>query len=92
METLWSALYVLLSLLAFVMFILVLVKLFKAEGMLRGVLGILSCGIYPFIWGWVKNREFRLTKVMVVWTATVIASFLISLTPVSYTHLRAHET
>ena len=83
METLWSALYVLLSLLAFVMFILVLVKLFKAEGILRGVLGILSCGIYPFIWGWVKNREFRLTKVMVVWTATVIASFLISLTLLS---------
>jgi regulator of sirC expression with transglutaminase-like and TPR domain len=83
MEIIWSGLYVLLSILGFIMFVLVLVKLFKAEGVLKGILGIISCGIYPFIWGWVTNREHRLTKVMVVWTVTIIASFVIPLTLLS---------
>lgn len=83
MEILGSALCVLLPLVGFAMFILVLIKLFKAEGVLRGILGIVSCGIYPFVWGWVKNRELRLTPVMVIWTVTVIASFLIPLTALS---------
>jgi Tfp pilus assembly protein PilF len=83
MEILWSALYMLASLLGFAIFIVVLVKLFKTEGVLKGILGIISCGIYPFIWGWVKSKELRLTKLMVIWTVTIVASFLIPLTLLS---------
>ena len=41
----------LLSLVTFVLFILVLIKLFQKEGTLKGILGLI-CAIYTFIWGW----------------------------------------
>lgn len=61
----------LLFFLNFVFFIIVLVKLFKEEGAFKGILGIIF-GIYPFIWGWIKHRRLEMTKIMLLWTATII--------------------
>ena len=54
-------------------FIMVIVRMFKNEGALKGILGILF-GIYAFIWGWTKHKELALTKIMVVWSALTVAS------------------
>ena len=66
-----------LSFVSFVMFIIVLVKLFKTKGVLHGILGILSCSLYPFIWGWIKNKELQLTKIMAIWTGAIVISLAI---------------
>lgn len=54
-----------------VFFIIVLIKLFKAEGALKGILGII-CGIYTFIWGWLNHKRLKITRWMWAWTGTMI--------------------
>ena len=51
--------------------ILVLIKLFPAEGPVKGVLGII-CGIYTFIWGWQNVDRFNLRQIMKIWTVVFI--------------------
>ena len=48
--------------------ILVLIKLFKAKGVLHGILGII-CGLYPFIWGWINAKTLDIKNIMIAWTA-----------------------
>jgi tetratricopeptide (TPR) repeat protein len=62
---------------------MVLVKLFKTKGVLHGILGILSCSLYPFIWGWIKHKELQLTKIMAIWTGTWVLSWAIPLYMIS---------
>ncbi|UCF94249.1 MAG: hypothetical protein JSW39_08845 [Desulfobacterales bacterium] len=47
----------LIELILTVLFIVVLVKQFRRDGALKGILGIISCGIYTFIWGWINTRN-----------------------------------
>ncbi len=63
------------SFLNVILFIVVLVRLFKEEGVFRGILGIIF-GFYPFIWGWVKHRRLKLTQTMLLWTATILLPVL----------------
>ena len=51
----------------------VLIALFKKEGVGLGILGII-CGIFAFIWGWVKNKETGLKTTMIWWTICLVAS------------------
>jgi Flp pilus assembly protein TadD len=59
-----------------VILIVVLIKSFKA-GVLKGILGIITCGFFTFIWGWVKHSELQITKLMLLWTVLIILSFVI---------------
>jgi len=61
-----------------VLYVIVLIKLFKEKGALHGILGII-CGIYTFIWGWVKHKELKLTKMMLVWTITYILPIILGI-------------
>ncbi|MBC8457634.1 MAG: hypothetical protein H8D67_06525, partial [Deltaproteobacteria bacterium] len=76
MGILWLALSLIFSIAQLVLFIIVLIKLFKSKGMLHGILGIISCGLYPFIWGWIKHKELKLLKIMAIWTGTIVLSFV----------------
>ena len=73
----WSILSVLAGLASFVLFIMVLIKLFQNEGVGKGILGII-CLLYTFIWGWMKHKELALTKVMIGWTACIIVQMILS--------------
>ena len=57
-----------LSLIGFIVFIIVLIKQFKHGGALQGILGIITCGLWTFIWGWIKHRSLAMTKLMIIWT------------------------
>ena len=57
--------------------ILVLLKLFPAEGALKGILGII-CGLYTFIWGWMNASRFNLRNIMLVWTIALIVSIVMN--------------
>ncbi|MGD8741335.1 MAG: tetratricopeptide repeat protein [Desulfobacterales bacterium] len=67
-------LFPVLSLISLVVFIIVLIKQFKHGGALQGIIGIITCGLWTFIWGWIKHKSLALTKIMIIWT-------IIQLTP-----------
>jgi tetratricopeptide (TPR) repeat protein len=39
---------------------------------LHGLLGLLTGGIYTFLWGWFRSRRLQLTKAMLLWTVCLI--------------------
>ena len=51
-----------------VCFILVLIQQFKEAGALHGIIGIITCGIWTFIWGWMNLRKLDHQKLMPIWT------------------------
>ena len=59
-----------------ILFIVVLIKLFKTEGALKGILGFF-CGIYTFIWGWMKHKQLAMTKLMTVWSLMILLPFIL---------------
>jgi tetratricopeptide (TPR) repeat protein len=67
-----TALGALALLIGTIMLILVLVKSFKEGGVLHGLLGVLTGGIYTFVWGWLRSRRLQLTKAMLLWTVCLI--------------------
>ena len=76
-------LYPILSLVIFIVSgvigLIVLIKSFKT-GVLKGILGIITCGFFTFIWGWIKHKELQITKLMLLWTILIIASMFLSIT------------
>ena len=50
--------------------IIVLIKMFQNEKPLIGILGIL-CGIWAFIWGWMKSSTLGLKKIMMLWSVCI---------------------
>ena len=65
------------ALVAFVCWIIMLIKIFKAGETLYGVLGIF-CGIVAFVYGWSKADDLDAKPIMLAWTASIIA-YVISL-------------
>lgn len=56
-----------------VCWIMVLIKMFPAEGALKGILAII-CGLYAFVWGWMNAGRFNLKNIMIAWTIAIIVS------------------
>jgi tetratricopeptide (TPR) repeat protein len=69
--------FLIMQIMSIVFFIIVLAKLFKNEGALKGILGFIF-GIYAFIWGWIKHKELALTKIMVLWSVFTVASIVLA--------------
>jgi len=71
------------NVLCIVFFFVVLVKLFKNEGALKGILGFF-CSIYTFIWGWMKHKQLGMTKIMATWSIlTVVGMVMVPVMGVS---------
>jgi hypothetical protein len=70
-----TILYWLASLGSVVCWVMVLIKMFPAEGPLKGILAII-CGLYAFIWGWINSGRFNLKMIMLIWTACILISML----------------
>ncbi|MDA1196040.1 MAG: hypothetical protein O2894_12780 [Planctomycetota bacterium] len=62
------------SLGSLVCWIMVLVKFFQTKNVVHGVLGIVTCSIWAFIWGWVTHAKLSLTKIMIISFATGTAT------------------
>ena len=58
--------------------ILVLVKIFQANQIGLGILGIL-CPLFTFIYGWIKSGEWGLQRIMLIWTVCIVVGFAINL-------------
>jgi len=72
-----SLLLPILSLIGFIVFIMVLIKQFRHGGALHGILGIITCGLWTFIWGWIKHRTLAMTKLMIIWTVVQVTPIVL---------------
>jgi hypothetical protein len=73
----WSVLSIVAGLANVVLAIMVLVKLFQTEGAGKGILGLI-CGLYTFIWGWMKHKELEITQIMTWWSILIVVNLIIS--------------
>jgi hypothetical protein len=63
---------------AWVIGIVVLIRLFQKGGLVQGLIGIITCQIWTFIWGWRHAKEENLTTIMWVWTGIIVVSAIVS--------------
>jgi hypothetical protein len=70
-------LQMLISLGAFVCFIIVLIKQFQVGGALHGIIGIITCGIWTLIWGWMNSGKAGIKNIMLIWTALIVVSIIL---------------
>jgi len=57
--------------------IMVLIKMFPAEGAVKGILAII-CALYAFIWGWMNASKFNLKNIMLIWTVAILVSVVLN--------------
>ena len=57
--------------------IIVLIKLFQEEGLLKGILGLI-CGLYTFIWGWMNANRLGIRNIMMIWTLLLIIAIVLN--------------
>ena len=78
MQSLLTILALLVGLVSIICWIIVLTKMFPAEGALRGVLGII-CGLYALIWGWQNADRFNIRNVVLLWTVAIVVGLILNL-------------
>jgi hypothetical protein len=71
----WGIISAVASIVGFVAGIILLIKLFKKEGALKGILGLL-CFIYLIIWGWMNHKALNMTKLMIVYSAALMLGWV----------------
>jgi hypothetical protein len=60
-------------------FVIVLIKQFQTAGAVHGIIGILTCGIWTFIWGWLNaDRGLNIKKLMWIWTLLIIVCIIVN--------------
>jgi hypothetical protein len=62
----------------FVCWIIVLTKLFPAEGALKGIFAVI-CSIYALIWGWLNVSRYNLQTVMIIWSVAFATSIVVQI-------------
>ena len=65
------------GLVSFVVGLVILIKLFQTEGVLKGILGFI-CMLYTYIWGWQHAKAQNLTTMMWIWTGVIVVSMIVS--------------
>ena len=62
----------LVSLGCLICFIMVVIKQFQDAGPLHGIIGIVTCGIWTLIWGWMNATRLNIKKIMMIWTVLIV--------------------
>jgi len=65
-------LLLLVELAALICFIMVLIKQFQTAGAVHGIIGIITCGIWTFIWGWMNATTQNIKNIMMIWTLLIV--------------------
>ena len=74
----------LVGLASFICFIMILIKQFQTAGAVHGIIGIITCGIWTFIWGWMNASNLNIKNIMIIWTLLWVACLAINLIFGSY--------
>jgi hypothetical protein len=67
----------LIGLVSFVIFIMVLIRQFKDAGAVHGIIGIVTCGIWTFIWGWMNATRLNIKNLMLIWTGLIVLNIIL---------------
>ncbi len=62
----------LLCLVSLICWIIVLIKQFQDAGVVHGIIGIITCGIWTFIWGWMNATRLNIRNIMLIWTLVLV--------------------
>ena len=62
-----------------VCFVMVLIKQFQTAGALHGIIGLITCGIWTFIWGWMKASTLNIKNIMLAWTGLIVLSIVLNM-------------
>ncbi len=59
-------------------FIIVLIKQFKTAGAVHGIIGIITCGLWTLIWGWMNSGKLNIRNLMLIWTLLIIICIVLN--------------
>ena len=62
-----------------VCFVMVLIKQFQTAGPLHGIIGLITCGIWTFIWGWMRAATLNLRNLMMIWTVLIVVAMVLNM-------------
>ena len=68
----------LLGVLGLICAIMVLIKQFQNAGVVHGIIGIVTCGIWTFIWGWMNASKLGIKNIMMIWTLLLIVCIIVN--------------
>jgi hypothetical protein len=60
-----------------VCFIIVLIKQFQNAGAVHGIIGIVTCSIWTFIWGWMNATKLNIKNLMLAWTVLILVCIVL---------------
>ena len=69
----------LVGLASLVCFVMVLIKQFQTAGALHGIIGLITCGIWTFIWGWMRATTLNIKNIMLAWTGLIVLSIVLNM-------------
>ena len=72
-----SILAMVLSICSLICFIIVLIKQFQNGGVVHGIIGIITCGIWTLIWGWMNASNLGIKNIMMIWSLLIIISLVL---------------
>ena len=58
--------------------IIVLIKQFQNGGVVHGIIGIITCGLWTFIWGWMNASKLNIKNIMMIWTLLFIICIILN--------------
>jgi hypothetical protein len=67
-----SIINILFTLVLIIFFVIVVIKQFKDAGPVHGIIGIVTCGIWTFIWGWMNAARLNIKNLMMIWTLVLV--------------------
>ena len=66
------------SIASLICFIIVLIKQFQQGSVVHGIIGIITCGIWTFIWGWMNAGRLNIKNIMMIWTLLVVVCIILN--------------
>lgn len=63
---------------SFICFIMVLIKQFQNGGVVHGIIGIITCGIWTLIWGWMNADKLNIKNLMMIWTPLYVGCIILN--------------
>lgn len=73
----WGLISLCLGVGSLICWIIVLIKQFQTAGVVHGIIGIVTCGIWTFIWGWMNASNLNIKNIMLIWTVLIVAGVVV---------------
>ncbi len=66
------------SIASLICFIIVLIKQFQQGSVVHGIIGIITCGIWTLIWGWMNAGRLNIKNIMMIWTLLIVVCIILN--------------